>query len=188
MPQFHHLASALPAALVVLLPLALVGAPASPVGNQAAQRLSLGGIRPSGGTARLDESGPQVLVSPPAGGAEKPTAAAPSLAPSQVGAFPYPLDAMGQVATGQLTLDVSGTAPGEQEQLRVQIPAGGWAPGQRVFLYVGREYVASSVLGGSAVIHTVWSPGLTVTGFQFPDDNPSAPIDGFGSAPVPRPS
>ncbi len=188
MPQLHHLAPALPAALLVLLPLSLVGAPALPLAHQAAHRLSPGGIRPGGSTARLTESGPKVVLSPPAGSAQKPTAAAPSPAPSKVGDFPYPMDAMGQVATGRLTLDVSGTGPGGQERLEVQIPAGGWAPGQRVFLYLGREYVTSAVLGGSAVIETTWTPGISLTGFQFPADNPSAPIDGYGSAPVPGPS
>ena len=173
---------------MVLLPLALVGAPAPPLGSQAAQRLSPGSIPSGGSTARLTESGPKVVLSPPAGSAQKPTAAAPSPAPSNVGAFPYPMDAMGQVATGHLTLDVSGAGPGGQERLEVQIPAGGWAPGQRVFLYLGREYAASAFLGGSAVIETVWSPGLSLTGFQFPHDNPYAPIDGYGSAPVPGPS
>ncbi len=188
MPQLHHLAPALPAALLVLLPIALVGAPALPLGHQAAKRLSPGGIHPGGSAARLIDSEPKVVLSPPAGSAQKPAAAVPSSAPSEVGAFPYPLDAMGQVATGGLTLEVSGIGPGGQERLKVQIPASGWAPGQQVFLYLGRQYVASAVLGGSAVIETVWSPGLTVTGFQFPADNPSAPIDGYGSAPVPGPS
>jgi hypothetical protein len=186
MPQIHHFAPAFPAALLVLLPLAVVGAPT--LGHQAAHALSPGGTRPAGGTSRLAESGPQTVVPAPAGSAEKPTAAAPSPAPTGSGAFPYPLDAMGQVATGQLTLDVSGLGPGGQERLQVEIPAGGWAPGQRVFLYLGRQYVASAVLGGSSVIDAAWSPGLTVTGFQFPADNPLAPIDGYGSAPVPRPS
>jgi gamma-glutamyltranspeptidase len=67
----------------------------------------------------------------------------------------------------------------------VEISPAGWVPGQKVFLFLGRRFLLVSSPGASIVIDAAGSAGATLSGFQFPSDNPAAPVDGYASASVP---
>ena len=185
MRQNHHLVPPLGAAVIALLPLALLGAgvPASPH-SSAGRPSSPDGAR-GAMVARLTRGRlePPSAAAPAAAVAPKGSASTPA-APLG-GAYPYPLDAMGEVASGRLAVEASAAGPAGQERLTVQIPSGGWVPGQKVFLYLGRQFLLEVSPGGSAVIDTAGSAGLTLSGFQFPADDPAAPVDGYGADPVP---
>ena len=106
-------------------------------------------------------------------------------APAQGGAYQYPLDAMGQVAVGRLVLDPVASGSGGAGSLQVEIRPAGWVPGQKVFLFLGRRFLLVSSPGASVVIDAAGQAGSTLSGFQFPSDNPAAPVDGYASVSVP---
>ena len=195
MPQIHNLPPLIKAAAVSLLPVAL--------GATLLSHYWDGGAAPSARTAA--HLGAQLrLASPAASKSPQPLAphqeppAVPSpakgagLPPPAAGdsAHPYPMDALGQVAQGQLSLSWSGAAGATTGQLVITIPQGGWIPGQPVSLFVGHQFEVTAPGPGSTVVVRVTppapgSPRVTVTGFQFPGNDPSAPIQAFGSAPLP---
>ena len=106
-------------------------------------------------------------------------------APAQGGAYQYPLDAMCQVAVGRLVLAPIASGSGGAGSLQVEIPPAGWVPGQNVFLFLGRRFLLVSSPGAQVVIDAAGSAGLTLSGFQFPSDNPAAPVDGYASVSLP---
>ena len=183
MRQIHHLVPPRGAALLALLPLALASASVLGVAHPWSGR----GALPRGGSgdqvARLTDGRAPTALVPSAAPAPKLAAAAP--APPPAGAYPYPLDAMGEVASGRLALELSAVGPAGPERLTVQVLSGGWVPGQKVFLYLGRRFLLAVSPGSSTVIEATVSAGLTLSGFQFPADDPAAPVDGYGAAPVP---
>jgi hypothetical protein len=115
--------------------------------------------------------------------------AAPTPAPSQNSRYPYPMDALQQVARGQLELSWAPSSAGATRELVVAIPSGGWIPGQPVFLFWARQFQAVAAPGDTVQLQAPpsvpLSPQVEVFGFQFPRSNPLAPIAAFGSAPVP---
>lgn len=132
-------------------------------------------------TAREDASS-----SPgPAGAAGK--ASQPAVGSSGGGkGFPYPMDAEQNAAAAELELGPV-TGPGGGEELQVTVPTEGWIRGQQVFLYVGSRYAATlSGPGSSGLVQlpSGLSGLLTVSGFQFPGNDPAAPIDAYGTARV----
>jgi hypothetical protein len=130
---------------------------------------------PSGSTAALSRSKPE---------------APPEVQSAPLPAYPYPVDAGGQVVSGQLQVSLATTGPSGAAALLVSVPAGGWIATQAVFIYLGNRYVATLPEPGTS--REIQLPPstvgkITVSGFQFPGDSPDAPIDGFGTAAVAAP-
>ncbi len=110
----------------------------------------------------------------------------PAAEPTPAGQYPYPLDAGGTVAVGQLTLTPH-MVSGSRAVVTVRAAAGGWAQGQLIFVYWGQRYVltlpgpgASTTL--SVAPDTLRAGTVTVSGFQFPGNAPLRPVDGVGTA------
>ena len=113
--------------------------------------------------------------------------APPSPPPSSSGKYPYPLDAGGSVVTGPLSLSPTQVAAGSTSRVTVTAGQGGWLAGQEIFVYLGQEYELTITGPGSSgqltvAAGTVGSAGVVVSGFQFPNNNPAAPIAGYGTA------
>ncbi len=113
--------------------------------------------------------------------------APPSPPPSSGGKYPYPMDAGGNVVTGTLTLSPSQVAPGAAATITVSTSQSGWLAGQEIYVYLGHQYQLTITAPGSSASLTVAagsvsSSGVVVSGFQFPNNNPAAPIDGYGTA------
>ncbi|MHB1526937.1 MAG: hypothetical protein ACYCZN_11780 [Candidatus Dormibacteria bacterium] len=97
------------------------------------------------------------------------------------------MDAGGNVVTGTLTLSPSQVAPGATGTITVSTSQSGWLAGQEIYLYLGHQYELTLEGRGSSARLTVAassvsSSGVVVSGFQFPNNNPAAPIDGYGTA------
>ena len=183
MPQIHHLAPPRGAALLALLPVALISATVLAMAHPAPGRPA-----PQGGGAgtqvtRPPDSHTAAPAVQPAAAAPKAAATAP--APATAGAYQYPLDAMGEVAEGRLVLGPIASGSVDAGSLKVEIPPAGWVPGQNVFLFLGRRFLLVSSPGAQVVIDAAGSAGLTLSGFQFPSDNPAAPVDGYASVSLP---
>ncbi|HUY09955.1 MAG TPA: hypothetical protein VMW80_11025 [Candidatus Dormibacteraeota bacterium] len=123
--------------------------------------------------------------STPSPGTGKDSPVAP--APSPGGLYPYPIDAGATVDQGTLALTPAAVAAGGSATVTVAAPASGWVPGQQIFIYLGQRYeITLSGPGASAQLTVqagvVGSSGVVVSGFQFPNNNIAAPIDGFGNA------
>ena len=183
MLQMHHLVPPRGAALLALLPVVLVSATALGVAQPASGRAA----SPDGGAgtqvSRLTDSHAAAPAVQPAPAPPKAAATAPAPAPS--GAYQYPLDAMGQVAVGQLVLRPIASGSADAGSITVEIPPAGWVPGQKVFLFLGRRFLLVASPGAQVVIDAAGSAGLTLSGFQFPSDNPAAPVDGYASVSLP---
>ena len=183
MPQTQHLVPPRGAALLALLPVALVSATvlamAHPVPGQPAPR-DAGAAAP---VTRHTDGREAAPVVQPAAAAPKAAATAP--APAGAGAYQYPLDAMGQVAEGRLVLGPTTPGAASPGSLEVEISPAGWVPGQKVFLFLGRRFLLVSSPGAQVVIDAAGSAGATLSGFQFPSDDPAAPVDGYASVSVP---
>ncbi|MHB1939409.1 MAG: hypothetical protein ACYCS9_01065 [Candidatus Dormibacteria bacterium] len=124
--------------------------------------------------------GPSTATELPAAQGGKGSAVAPPAASG----YPYPKDAGGEVARGELLVTQSGPGSAGASRLTVLATVPGWLPGQEIFLFVATRYVAT--LAGPGGTATVPLPPtsqgtLEVTGFQFPENNPAAPIDGYGT-------
>ncbi len=125
--------------------------------------------------------GPSTAAELPAAQGGKGSAVAPPAASG----YPYPKDAGGEVARGELLVTQSAPGAAGAPSLSVLAPIPGWLPGQEIFLFVATRYVATLAgPGGTAQVPLPpTSQGtLEVTGFQFPENNPAAPIDGYGTA------
>jgi hypothetical protein len=111
----------------------------------------------------------------------------PSPPSSSAGKYPYPMDAGGNVVRGTLTLSPAQVPAGAGSQVTVAADQGGWLAGQEIFVYLGQRYELTIPGGGASgelqvPAGSVGSTGVVVSGFQFPDNNPALPIDGFGTA------
>lgn len=111
----------------------------------------------------------------------------PSPPPSPVGKYPYPLDAGATVVTGPLSLDPAQLAGGAAATITVTAGKSGWLTGQEIFVYLGQQYELTLAGPGASGEFTipagsVGSSGVVVSGFQFPSNNPEAPIAGYGTA------
>lgn len=103
------------------------------------------------------------------------------------GKYPYPLDAGGSVVTGTLSLSPAQVPAGEAATVTVSAGQGGWLAGQEIFVYLGQLYeLTIAAPGGSGRLTvpagTVGPDGVVVSGFQFPNNDPEAPIAGYGTA------
>ena len=183
MPQMHHLVPPRGAALLALLPVALVSATVLGMAQPASGRPSSRDGGAGSQVARTTDSHAAAPAVQPAPAPPKAAATAP--APAQGGAYQYPLDAMGQVAVGRLVLDPIASGSAGAGAVQVEIPPAGWVPGQKVFLFLGRRFLLVTSPGAQVVIDAAGSAGLTLSGFQFPSDNPDAPVDGYASVSVP---
>ncbi|MHB1853435.1 MAG: hypothetical protein ACYCS2_00055 [Acidimicrobiales bacterium] len=106
------------------------------------------------------------------------------MAPPAASGYPYPKDAGGEVAQGELLVTQSGPGSAGAPRLTVLAPIPGWLPGQEIFLFVGTHYGATLAgPGGTAKVPLppTSQGNVEVTGFQFPENNPAAPIDGYGT-------
>lgn len=139
--------------------------------------------KPSQPRAEPTEGAP-VSPSAPAAAAGKGGQVTPP--PAAGGPYPFPLDAGSTVVEGQLKIDPATTEGGSEATVSVTAPSGGWLAGQAIFLYVGHSYQLK--LAGPGVTATLTvpasalvSPGVEVSGFQFPSNSPNEPIDGYGT-------
>jgi hypothetical protein len=183
MPQTHHLVPPRGAALLALLPVAVIAATVLAMAHPAPVRSEPRGAGGATRVTRHTDSHAAAPVLQPAAAASK--SAAPAPAAADAGAYQYPLDAMGQVAEGRLVLGPITSGSAGAGSLKVEISPAGWVPGQKVFLFLGRRFLLASSPGASVVVDAAGSAGATLSGFQFPSDNPAAPVDGYASASVP---
>ncbi|HUY60943.1 MAG TPA: hypothetical protein VMW49_03615, partial [Candidatus Dormibacteraeota bacterium] len=110
----------------------------------------------------------------------------PATPPTPAGRYPYPLDAGGTVAFGALTVSPTRVS-GASATVTVRAGAGGWVPGQAIFVYVGQRYLLTLPGPGTSATFSVDPAALpagptTISGFQFPDNAPLRPVDGVGTA------
>ncbi len=105
--------------------------------------------------------------------------------PSPGGLYPYPVDAGPAVADGSLILTPTAAPAGSD--VMVTASTDGWAPGQRILVFLGERFELTLSGPGAqaefAVPQGALGPaGVIVSGFQFPGNDLAAPVDGFGTA------
>ena len=142
--------------------------------------------------AALSVPSPTPSSTPAASPSPTPSSAAgktdpASAPPSSSGKYPYPLDAGGNVVTGTLALSPSQVSSGAASTVTVASGQSGWLAGQEIFVYLGQHYQVTIAGPGSSGQFQLpagvgGSTSIVVSGFQFPDNNPASPIDGFGTA------
>lgn len=188
----RHVSLALAAlALTTAACVTLVALSASPTTPRAPRGASQARREASAGPAKLPAA---VSPSPAASADPQSTADAsggagktqpPEPTPSPGGTYPYPMDAGPQVSTGGLTLSRSSASAGSE--ITVSASADGWVSGHEILVFLGQRYEVTLAGPGARARLVVpqadlGTADLPVSGFQFPDNNPAAPIDGFGTA------
>ncbi len=126
---------------------------------------------------------PATAPTPPPDGKSEPTAAPPPPA-----GYPYPVDASGDVRVANLVVTPGRVAAVDGPlQLRVVAAGRAWVPGQAIFVYVGQRFAlrlpAPGATGLLGLVPARMAPGsVVISGFQFPQNSPSAPVDGAATA------
>ncbi|HVA21003.1 MAG TPA: hypothetical protein VNN74_02765 [Candidatus Micrarchaeia archaeon] len=101
------------------------------------------------------------------------------------------MDASGDVRVATLLVSPGRLAvTGAPVQLRVRAAGRAWVPGQAIFIYVGQRFAVRltgpGASGTAAVLPASMGTGsVVVSGFQFPQNSPWAPVDGAATVSLP---
>ncbi|HUY96503.1 MAG TPA: hypothetical protein VMW47_02605 [Verrucomicrobiae bacterium] len=134
---------------------------------------------------------PTSAVSPAAPGRPSPAPdgkGEPTSGPPAPIGYAYPVDASGDVRAAALQLVPTRVAASAGPvQIRVRAAGHSWVPGQAIFVFVGQRFAIRITGPGAAGTLTVPAslltpPSLVVSGFQFPQNSPAAPVDGAATA------